>query len=66
MPYSYIYNLSDDMKHDNAFTGTVADHILDLSDIPEITQFKSNNCTTQSKCKWVFQFQQNLSHQQNN
>ena len=59
MPYSYIYNLSDDMKHDNAFTATVVDHILDLSDIPETTQFKSDNCTTQYKCKWVFQFRQN-------
>ena len=57
MPYSYAYNLSDGIKHDNTFTATV----VDFSDIPEIIQFKSDSCTTQYKCKWVFQFRQYLS-----
>ena len=53
-PYCYLYHFSDDMKHDYAFTATVAHTCLALNDLPQIIRQKSNNCGTQYKSRYVF------------
>ena len=45
-PYHYMYHLSDEMKHDSAFTSVVVHHLLEQDD-PEIIRLKSDNCSTQ-------------------
>lgn len=51
---SYLYHFSDETKHDSAFTFSVIDDIIER--YPEITiyRFKSDNCSTQYKSKYVF------------
>ena len=51
-PYHYMYHLSDEMKHDSAFTSVVVYHILEQDD-PEIIRLESDNCSTQYKSKYV-------------
>ena len=51
-PYRYIYHLSDEMKHDFAFTSLVADHCLQLNALPTLIRRKSDNCGSQYKCRW--------------
>ena len=53
LPYEYIYHLSNVMKHDFAFISSVVHHLLEL-DNPSVIPFKSNNCSTQNKSKYVF------------
>ena len=48
-----MYHLSDEMKHDSAFTSVVVHHLLEQDD-PEIIRLKSDNCSTQYKSKYVF------------
>ena len=50
----YHYHLSDDMKHDFAFTSIVAHSILDKNNLPKIIRRKSDNCATQYKSCNVF------------
>ena len=51
----YHYHLSDDMKHDAAFTAEVFDRCIESKDaIPAILRNKSDNCSTQYKCGKVF------------
>ena len=52
--YRYLYHFSDDMKHDYAFTATVAHSCLALNDLPQIIRRKSDNCGTQYKSRHVF------------
>ena len=59
--HNYLYHLSDEMKHDYAFTASVVDHVLSLEVLPEILRFKSDNCSTQYKAKYVFEYWQSLS-----
>ena len=58
-PYQYIYHLSDEKKHNHAFTSAVIDHILSDESDGNIIQVISDNCSTQYKCKWVFCFYNN-------
>ena len=51
--YEYTYHLSDEMKQDFAFTSTVVCHLLEVNK-PSTTRFKSDNCATQYKSKYVF------------
>ena len=44
--HHYMYHLSDEMKHDSAFTNVVVHHLLEQDD-PEIIRLKSDNCSTQ-------------------
>ena len=60
-PYQYIYHLSDEMRHDHAFTAAVVEHILSLEAPPDIVRFKSDNCSTQYKSKYVFSFWSSLA-----
>ena len=53
-PYEYIYHISDEKKHDFAFSSVVANHILELNHPCNIIWLKSDNCSTQYKCKYVF------------
>ena len=53
-PYRYHYHLSDDMKHDFAFSSLVATKCIDDMNIPTIIRRKSDNCATQYKCSMVF------------
>lgn len=48
------------MQHDHTFTLAVVNEIIKSNGIPEIIHFKSDNCSTQYKCKWIFQFWNNL------
>ena len=52
--FEYLYHLSDEKKHDHAFTATVVNNILEEHNDDEIIRFKSDNCSTQYKCRWVF------------
>ena len=60
-PCEYIYHLSDEKKHDFAFTSVVVNHILELKHPCNIIRLKSDNCTTQYKCKYVFKRRQILA-----
>ena len=53
-PFRYLYHLSDDMKHDFAFTSTVAQSCLAQNDLPKIIRWKSDNCGIQYKSRDVF------------
>ena len=55
--HKYLYHLSDEKKHDQAFTSVVVDQIVENSqDDDIILRFKSDNCATQYKSKWVFRY----------
>ena len=60
----YSYHLSDDKVHDSAFTESVLlDHqetFPDFKDYPLI-RVKSDNCSTQYWCKYLFKRMSNLS-----
>ena len=43
----YIYHLSDHLEHNFAFTFCVMNYL-------SFIRFKSDNCSTQYKCKYVF------------
>ena len=49
------------MQHDHTFTSAVVNEIIKSNGIPEIICFKSDNCSTQYKCKWIFRFRNNLA-----
>ena len=59
--FSYFYHLSDDLKHDFAFTKTVLDDLLEKNRTTTILRFKSDNYSVQSKCKNVFSMWQNIA-----
>ena len=48
-------------KHNHAFTSAVIDHILSDESDENMIRVKSDNCSTQYKCKWVFRFYNNLA-----
>ena len=48
------------MHHDFAYTFSVIDCLLQ-NDTSEIIRFKSDNCSTQYKCKWVFKQWQSIA-----
>ena len=48
------------MKHDFAFTSTVARHLLEV-DKPSTIRFKSDNCAAQCKSKYLFKEWQSLA-----
>lgn len=50
----YIYHLSDHLTHNFAFTFCVINHLVGLHDETPLICFKSDNCSTQYKCKHVF------------
>lgn len=50
----YIYHLSDHLTHNFAFTFCVINHFIGLHDETPLIRFKSDNCSTQYKCKHVF------------
>ena len=53
-PYCYLCHFSNDMKHDYAFTATVAHSCLALNNLPQIICQKSDNLGTQYKSQYVF------------
>ena len=55
IPIQYIYHLSNEMKHNSAFTATVINHLVEITN-PSIIRFKSDNCATLYKCKWIFNY----------
>ena len=59
--FEYLYHLSDEKKHDHAFTATVVNNILEEHNDDKIIRFKSDNCSTQYKCRWVFKYWQSLA-----
>ena len=59
--FSYFYHLSDDLKHDFAFTKTVADDLLEKNGTTTTLCFKSDNCAVQYKCKNVFSTWQSIT-----
>ena len=50
----YIYHLSDHLEHSFAFTFCVINHLTSPSNKASFIRFKSDNCRTQYKCKYVF------------
>ena len=64
--HEYIYHFSDSKKHDFAFTSSVVDHLVELEDedfTSTIIRVKSDNCSCQYKCRYVFAFYRNLAKQ---
>ena len=53
------------MKHNHAFTSAVVNDIIQKHGLPLILRFKSDNCSTQFICKWVFRFWSNLAKKLN-
>lgn len=52
---TYIYHLSNDLKHDDTFTMNVVRDILDrFPSNADVLRFKSDNCSTQYKSKYLF------------
>ena len=49
-----MYHLSNVMKHNYKFTSTVIDKLLEDHNNNDTIPFKSDNCFTQYKCKWIF------------
>ena len=64
-PFCYTFHLSDDIKHYHAFTSAVVNDIIQKHGLPLILCFKSDNCSMQYKCKWVFRFCINLAKKLN-
>ena len=54
--HNYLYDLSDEMKHDYAFTASVVDHVLSPEDLLETLRFKLDNYSTKYKSKYVFEY----------
>ena len=53
---TFIYHLSDDLSHDVVFTmAVVEDLIRRFAPNAKVIRFKSDNCSTQYKCKYIFQ-----------
>ena len=50
---NYFYHLSDEKKHNFAFTSLVVEQLVEQNSC-EIICIKSANCSTQYKCRWVF------------
>ena len=59
---SFTFYLSDDKKHDWAYTAKVLIDIIAILDpSPIIIRIQPDNCSCQYKCKWVFGFYCKLS-----
>ena len=55
--FKYLYHLSNDMKHDHAFTSAVVRHLNEIeTEQSSIIRVKSDNCSVQYKSKKVFRF----------
>ena len=52
--FSYFFDLSDDLKHDFAFTKTVVDDLLEENETTTILCFKSGNCCSIQVRKRIF------------
>ena len=53
--YKFIYHLSDDLSHDCTFTmAVVEDLIKRFAPDASVIRFKTDNCATQYKCKYLF------------
>ena len=64
----YLYHLSDDKKHDFAFTSSIVQRLINHESENEASSFiriKSDNCSAQYKCKTVFNFYHNFSKEKN-
>ena len=59
-PYIYHYHLSDEIKHDAAFTSVILERCIQ-NRVPDIIRRKSDNCATQYKSKKVFEEYQKLA-----
>ena len=53
------------MKHSHAFTSAVVNDIIEKHGLPLILRFKSDNCSSQYKYKWVFRFWSSLAKKLN-
>ena len=49
-----MHHLSDVMQHNHVFTAAAVERIISLEVLPDIIRFKSDNCSTQYKSKYVF------------
>ena len=63
--FCYIFHLFNKMKHNHAFTSAVVNDIIQKHGLPLILNFKSDNCSTQYICKWVFRFWSNFAKKLN-
>ena len=62
----YLYHLSDEKRHDYTFTAAVVEHIISIEEENhDVLRFKSDNCSTQYKWKYVFNFWSSLSKKLN-
>ena len=52
--FDYIFHLSDDLVHDASHTLAARRHQLTCQELPKIIREKSDNCSKQYICKWVF------------
>ena len=53
--HKFVYHLSDDLAHDSVFTiAVIKDLIKRYAPDALVIRFKSDNCSTQYKCKYVF------------
>ena len=50
----FVYHLSDYNSHDSVFMAVINDLITKFAPDFDVLHFKSDNCSTQYKCKYVF------------
>lgn len=60
---SYMYHLSDELGHDIKYVSLVVKDLLSQSPEAEIYRFRSDNCSVQYKCHWVFGFWRSLAQE---
>ena len=62
----YLCHLSDEKRHDYVFTAADVEHIISIEEENHnILRFKSDNCSTQYKSKYVFNFWSSLAKKLN-
>ena len=64
--HKFFYHFSNDNSHDAGFTFSVINEYLQVYPDADIYRFKSDNCSSQYKCKHVFHRYMVLANQLNN
>ena len=63
--HKFFYHFSNDNSHDAGFTFSVINEYLQVYPDADIYRFKSDNCSSQYKCKHVFHRYMVLANQLN-
>ena len=59
--HQFHYHLSDNTNHDVTYVRQVVDDLISKYPDAAVYRFKSDNCSAQYKCRWVFGMWQNIA-----